>query len=180
MFVRLPNGTVNKVTKIVPIIEKFIVFNGKKRFLSEAISCDNICEKPNGVKLYFTEVVSGYNSNMFGNPETGVTIGNLKEEEVELISKSLLENGSFDLAGYEFQKFDMNYMNYVIDNGKSNPYFSNSVAFVGMASGLGYALSAVPSENNLIIDDDEVDELADSENWIDDDEDDYDFVTDED
>ena len=185
MLIRLPNGTINKVAKIVPIIESYITFNGTKRLLSEPIDLKNPNERPNGVKIYFEKSVNSNYVGVFYSPE-GVTIGNLSPEEVEYFCGCMLEGRHFDFSKYEFQKHSISFMDYVIDNGISNPYIVNNTGFHGLGTGMNFEcrkfgepisyaeeINSADEKSEVLDNDDEFDEYDEYDE-------DYDFITDED
>ena len=180
MLVRLPNGTINKVAKIVPIIESYIRFNGARRLISEPITMENPNERPNGLKIYFADLGNRCDLCVFSSHPEGVTIGNLKPEEVEEISRCLLEKGEFDFLGFKFQKYTLDNMDYVIDNGVSNPYLVNNTDFKGLTSGINFECNnifdSVPYSNVCDSLGEDSDDLEEGDEY----DEDYDFITDED
>lgn len=185
MLIRLPNGSINKVAKIVPIIESYITFNGTKRLLSEPIALENPNERPNGVKIYFEKSVNSNDVGVFYSPE-GVTIGNLRPQDVEDFCGYMLAGRHFDFSKYEFQKYSFDFMDYVIDNGISNPYIVNNTGFHGLCTGMDFGCrkfgEPIPyaKEINSADEKSEVSENDDEFDEYDEDYEDYDFITDED
>lgn len=124
MFIVLPNGAIEKVAKVVPIVEKLFEFNGKKQLLSEKINFENPNIKPNGLKFFIEE--SNSMRNIFDEPSSNViVIGNLSPEEVSEITKKLFSDEKYDFSIYEFQKYNSVRTDYIRDNGKSNPFITD-------------------------------------------------------
>ena len=182
MLIRLPNGTINKVAKIVPIIESYFTFNGTKRLLSEPITLENPNERPNGVKIYFEKSLNSSDIGIFSCPE-GVTIGNLRPEDVEDFCGYMLEGRHFDFSKYEFQEYTFDYMDYVIDNGISKPYIVNDTSFHGLIAGMNCRYNKLVAPTSYDREKESFAEALDtSENddEFDEYDEDYDFITDED
>lgn len=178
MLVRLPNGTINEVSKITPIIEKCIIFNGSKRILSEPVTVLNLKERPNAMKIYLKESSNMFEQVPFGNSNCW-TIGNLKPTQVDDILKHLLEKGQFDFTVFEFQEIDYQTANYIFDDGLSKPYFTTMTSFDGIAGCSKvtefFSSDSDSSDSEGDSFDEEFDDCDDCEDEVD-----YDYITDED
>jgi hypothetical protein len=111
-------GNVKEVREIYTFAEGTLRINGKNR---------NIFEAAKNIK-YATGLVFTLNANDCFNTQYDIIVGNLPNETVQEIIKSMSEQGYYDFSGFQWQKADST-DKVVIDGGKSLPYCSEFTMF---------------------------------------------------
>lgn len=114
-----PLGNLAEVRGAVPVAEKEIVFNGrKKRFFEKA---QGFAQKPTGIVFYLRRP-SGYPMMV---SETHLYVGNMRPEKVQSLMREILERGYCDLSTMEYQPSKRG-NDQVIDGGESPAYSSET------------------------------------------------------
>ena len=113
-----PTGKVLNVSKVVPLAETVVNFNGKKNlFVEEAISLE---VKPSALKLFVQ-------TEQIGMAYPHIVVGNLTQEKREEIQQALLTEDCYDFSKMTYQKYrdELSFRPVpVIDGGISNPYYN--------------------------------------------------------
>lgn len=120
-----PKGRFMQITEAVPVCEKLVKFNGKRRLLMER------AEKPETATAIALRIAQETNSP-FANVGHELLVGNLQVGKAEEILKSLLTQGYFDfteLSPYQEAK-DFSVISF--DLGKSQPYTTEDMPGSGM------------------------------------------------
>lgn len=121
MLLKSFNGSIVKVAKADPIVEKRDNFNGEKQ---RRVSVAKDMEQDISGVLFHVERSTAC-MDVFGScsASNDILVGNLNRETVEEIMDSLLKNGYADISGYSYQKEHQCIPDTVFDNGKSAPYY---------------------------------------------------------
>ncbi|MCM1217802.1 MAG: hypothetical protein NC548_25200 [Lachnospiraceae bacterium] len=117
MRIMTPSGVLRNVTRVLPICEIRLEFNGRSRRaveISESMECE-----PTALGFEF-QSKGDCDSCVYGNE---LFIGNLKPEAVREILRKLLSDGSYDFSDMEYQKAGW-IMETTFDKGATIPYSS--------------------------------------------------------
>lgn len=114
MNIITPTGSLIEVTKVEPIVEKRVQFNGSEIRLCQ-IAKDS---KQNITGLYLSGVAD---ASVFC-PSTNILVANLKPSLAEEILQNLLSDGYYDFSALDYQLKPTGLGNYVYDTGASKPY----------------------------------------------------------
>ena len=110
-----PTGKLLVAKRVIPVCDKVVDFNGKRRRLSEI--AESLDSNPTGLILYIEELTTHvFQSN-------GIYIGNLKSTDVQDIMKSLLTEGYYDFSNWNYQTAK-DVAKLVFDDGASLPFTS--------------------------------------------------------
>lgn len=114
MNIITPTGSLIEITKVEPIVEKRVQFNG-----SEVRLCQIAKDlKQNITGLY----LSGVADDSVFCPSTNILVANLKPSLTEEILQNLLSDGYYDFSALDYQLKPTGLGNYVYDTGASKPY----------------------------------------------------------
>lgn len=114
MNIITPTGSLIEVTKVEPIVEKRVQFNGSEVRLCQIAK--NL--KQNITGLYLSVVAD---DSVFC-PSTNILVANLKPILAEEILHNLLSDGHYDFSALDYQLKPTELGNYVYDAGASKPY----------------------------------------------------------
>lgn len=142
-----PKGKLMQIDTAVPVCERLVRFNGRRRLLQER--AQNL-ETANAIALDMTQE----RSTPFASMSMELVVGNLPAGKAEEILKALLTQGYYDFTAFDYQKAK-NISEVTFDQGKSNPYTTEDMVGVMMGgcqlfcSGnpVSMALNAVDVDN---------------------------------
>lgn len=120
-----PKGRFMQITEAVPVCEKLVKFNGKRRLLMER------AEKP-ATATAVALCIAQERNTPFANMSQELLVGNLPAGKTEEILRSLLTQGYFDfteLSPYQEAK-DISKIS--LDQGKSQPYTTEDMPGSGV------------------------------------------------
>lgn len=95
----LPSGAVISVNEVVPLAEKLVVFNGRRRRFTE--DARDMKAEANGLRICRSAEPQQFPS--FGS-NNDVLIGNLRNGQVQEIIRQFAEKGYYDFSQLEYQK----------------------------------------------------------------------------
>lgn len=125
MFIITPTGKLFEVSQAVPVVERYVKFNGSVRRLAE--TAKDFSANPNAIAM------ENAHAGLF-DPSgivplvPNVFIGNLSAKKVKEILCSLLKDGYYDFSSLEYQK-PQHVEELVWDEGKSLPYSNEYTPF---------------------------------------------------
>lgn len=173
MKIILPTKGVFSFDEMEAFVEKSVEFNGKTIVLLDAINID-MNTTPNVL------VFESKNPNYILG-DNYVTIGNLSKDDVDMVVDALANGDVVDFSKSKFQPTNIQYINFIRDDGASAPYFyrglTSGVGCINMAHSPYIRTSAVNDSMSNVGDayDDELEcDDYEEEDY------DYDYVTDED
>lgn len=114
-----PKGRLLKIESAVPVCERLVRFNGKRRLLMEK------AEKPETATAVAMRIEQVQNQP-FINTSQELLVGNLPAGKVEEILKSLLSKGYYDFTDFKYQSAK-NASQLVFDRGESQPYATEDI-----------------------------------------------------
>lgn len=122
----LPSGAIVSVSKVTPIMEQIIRFNGTKRRFSGIV--EDMRYDANGVLLH---VIT--NSEEYKEYSDDVVIGNLRKDQVQEIIKEIMESGYYNFSQFSYQnikkitdiRFEKEYLPYHNESWGGFCSFSN-------------------------------------------------------
>lgn len=114
MNIITPTGSLIEITKVEPIVEKRVQFNGSEVRLCQ-IAKDS---KQNITGLYITTEAD---DSVFC-ASTNILVANLKPSLAEEILQKLLSGGYYDFSALDYQLKPTGLGNFVYDEGASKPY----------------------------------------------------------
>ena len=119
-----PKGKLMQITEAVPVCERLLKFNGKRRLLMER------AEKPETATAVALRIAQETHTP-FANMGNELLVGNLPVGKAEEILKSLLTQGYFDFTELTYQ--EVKYVSEIsFDQGKSQPYTTEDMSGSGM------------------------------------------------
>lgn len=129
MKILSPKGALLSVTKVEPLVEKRVSFNGSQLRLCQ-VAKDNY-QLVTGVYLTVSSVDTPF-------MPANIIVGNLKPAVVNDIMNKLLVEGNYDFSQLSYQKSVPFVDKYKYDEGKSLPYYTE-----GMLIGGGFPVNDV-------------------------------------
>lgn len=125
MKILSPKGALLSVTKVEPLVEKRVSFNGSQLRLCQ-VAKDNY-QLVTGVYLTVSSVDTPF-------MPANIIVGNLKPAVVNDIMNKLLVEGNYDFSQLSYQKSVPFVDKYKYDEGKSLPYYTGTVIMDGTNS----------------------------------------------
>ena len=129
MKILSPKGALLSVTKVEPLVEKRVSFNGSQLRLCQ-VAKDNY-QLVTGVYLTVSSADTPF-------MPANIIVGNLKPAVVNDIMNKLLVEGNYDFSQLSYQKSVPFVDKYKYDEGKSLPYYTE-----GMLIGGGFPVNDV-------------------------------------
>lgn len=153
MLIKSVNGTILKVEKVEPVVEKRDIFNGTVN--RRVAVAKDMTQDISGLLFSFASSASQFGLDAFQANEGTMLIGNLPRRGVEECLESILKNGYADLSGYSYQPSE-DITKLKFDNGKSAPYFIRGfAATMGLERPMGLSpFSPAPTGNIPVGEDD--------------------------
>ena len=153
MVIKSVNGTILKVEKVEPVVEKRDIFNGTVN--RRVAVAKDMTQDISGLLFSFASSASQFGLDAFQADESKMLIGNLPRMVVEACLESILKNGYADLSGYSYQPSE-DITKLKFDNGKSAPYFLRGfAATMGLERPMGLSpFSPAPTGNIPVGEDD--------------------------
>lgn len=110
-----PNRSVIGVTKVEPVVEKRLHFNG---------SDIRLCEVAKGTRQKITGLyLTADEKNLFPFASGNLLVCNLKPDLAESILRELLSVGYWDFSSLDYQTLEDPTKRYKYDGGASKPYY---------------------------------------------------------
>lgn len=122
-----PKGKLMQIDTAVPVCERLVRFNGRRRLLQERAQKPEIA---NAIALGMTQE----RSTPFASMSQELLIGNLFAGKAEEILKALLTQGYYDFTEFTYQKAK-NISEVTFDQGKSQPYTTEDMVGIMLGGG---------------------------------------------